>query len=75
MKNTLIIICLLVIVASSALDTAPIRYTSAGNVVILDMVIITNSAVEMCKGTYNRQTQHFTPNPIAPLFPALIVDC
>lgn len=37
--------------------------------------ILPRPAIFICLGNYDADIQHFTPNPIAPLFHDLLVDC
>jgi hypothetical protein len=71
---TLIIIILLAIAANTRLEQNQYATFLAWDWGGVDL--LPKSALFICPGWYDdHYLGHFTPNPIAPLFPDLIADC
>jgi hypothetical protein len=81
MKNTLLFILALIIVFSIILGTPPVyTYDAPANagIVVFGMYGYETRGTPgpfMCTAQYNRYTQTGYSNPLAFLFPSLIVDC
>lgn len=72
-----IVIMLIVIMLAIAANT---RIYSGGWAIGLawdwgGVELIGEPGLFICPGVYDAGTEHFTPNPMAPLFPDLLTDC